>query len=334
MNSPRSIFDNATLRLTLWYMLILMTFSVVFSSVLFRMASEEFGRTLGPGRPGETRIFIDDDRIVTWRQQRIDESNARLISNLVLINLCVLLGGGALSYLLARRTLEPIEATMESQARFTSDAAHELRTPLAVMQTGTEVALRDHHATKKSHEAVLQSNLDEIHRLRLLTDRLLMLANEHEIELVPVAVDDAANEAMNRSIVIAQTKHISIDNRVGRHTALAHQESLTDTLTILIDNAIKYSPAKSIVTLTSEVRDRIVTITVKDEGIGIDPHDRDHIFERFYRADSSRSKRNIEGHGLGLSIAERLISRQHGKITVESTPGKGSEFCVHLPAAH
>ena len=331
--SSKRLFESATIRLTLWYMVILMTISLLFSVVLYRVASDEFGRALGPRRPGETRIFIDDDTVVTLRQQRIQDSNARLLSNLIVFNIVVLLGGGGASYLLAKRTLRPIRQALESQARFSSDAAHELRTPLAVIQTETEVALRDRKATKASYGKILQSNLDEVNRLRILTDRLLMLANNHDIPCIPVSLDDIASDAMNRSISAAQHKDITIDNQVGPVTAMANAESLVDVVAILIDNAIKYSPEKRTVTLTSEVRDKQVLLHVRDQGIGIAAHDLPHIFDRFYRADTSRSKMNVEGFGLGLSIARRSIELQHGELSVQSTIGNGSTFTIQLPKA-
>ncbi|MFZ1458961.1 MAG: HAMP domain-containing sensor histidine kinase [Candidatus Saccharimonadales bacterium] len=333
MSQHSTLFDKATLRLTAWYMVILMVISLLFSLILFYVASDEFGRALGPRRPGETMIFIQDDDVMTMRQQRINESSSRLFGNLAVFNIVVLLGGGALSYLLARRTLRPIQEAMELQARFSSDAAHELRTPLAVMQTETEVTLRDKKSSKESYSTTLQSNLDEVHRLRTLTDRLLLLANNHDMPLAAVQIEDVAVEAMNRSLVLAQAKKIIIDNQVGQALATANVDSLTDVLTILIDNAIKYSPAKSTIRLTSSIKDKTVLLDVIDEGVGISEADVPHVFDRFYRADLSRSKLNVEGHGLGLSIAKRLIEQQYGKIRVTSTPGNGSQFTIRLPKA-
>lgn len=333
MSAHRSLFDSATMRLTAWYVVILMVISLLFSVVLYHVASDEFNHALGPRRPGETSIFADDVTALNLRQQRIDDSNSRLTGNLVLFNLIVLAGGGVLSYVLARRTLSPIQDAMEAQARFSSDAAHELRTPLAVMQTETEVALRDTKSSKNSYGDALRSNLDEVHRLRTLTDRLLVLSSNHEIEIGDVQLDDVAGEAMNRSITLAQSKHIAIDNTVGRVAVRANADSLADIVTILIDNAIKYSPAKSTVTLTSSIQDKYAVVSVADEGMGIAEQDLPHIFGRFYRADTSRSKVNVEGHGLGLSIAKRLVELQHGEITVESTAGKGSTFSIRLPLA-
>lgn len=333
MSQHHTLFDSTTLRLTAWYMVIVMVISLLFSLILFHVASDEFGRALGPRRPGEAMIFIQDDSVIAMRQQRIDESNSRLVSNLAIFNIFVLLAGGGLSYLLARRTLRPIQEAMESQARFSSDAAHELRTPLAVMQTETEVELRDKKSTKLSHEAALRSNLDEVHRLRTLTERLLLLANNHDIALEPTQIEDVAVEVMNRSLTLAHAKKITIDNQVGQAMVTANTESLADALAILVDNAIKYSAEKTTVRLTSEVKDKSVLVQVIDQGIGIGQTDIPRIFDRFYRADTSRSKLNVEGHGLGLSIAQRLITQQHGTIEVASTPGAGTTFTVRLPKA-
>ena len=114
-------------------------------------------------------------------------------------------------------------------------------------------------------------------------------------------------------------------------SVLAEPESLTDVLTILIDNAIKYSPEKSTIVIESAVQDKTVELMVKDQGIGIREADKDHVFDRFYRADTSRSKLNVEGYGLGLSIAKRLIELQHGTVSVTSIVGKGSTFTIKLP---
>jgi two-component system sensor histidine kinase CiaH len=328
--TSQSLFDSATMRLTLWYMVILMTISVLFSVLLYRVASDEFDRALGP-RGGNMRIFINSDNVIATREQIIRDSNQRLFTNLLLFNALVLVAGGGASYLLARRTLVPVEEALEAQSRFSSDAAHELRTPLAVMRSEIEVGLRDTSATKTSQHRLLESNLDEVQRMQTLTERLLLLANNHSVELASVDIETVAVEAMNRSIPLAVSKNISIENNVASTNVIAELESLTDVLTILIDNAIKYSPEKSTIVIESNVQDKTVELRVKDQGIGIKQADKDHVFDRFYRADTSRSKLNVEGYGLGLSIAKRLIELQHGTVTVTSTVGKGSTFTIKLP---
>ena len=112
---------------------------------------------------------------------------------------------------------------------------------------------------------------------------------------------------------------------------MADPQSLTDVLTILIDNAIKYSPEKSLIIIESLEHENSVSIKIKDQGIGIKQTDISHLFDRFYRADASRSKLNVEGYGLGLSIAKRLVELQGGTIEVDSIVGTGSTFTVKLP---
>lgn len=326
------LFHSAVLRLTMWYMLIILVMSLLFSSIVFSLASQEIERAFGPRRPGEISIFINSDAASQLRQDRINDSNGRLVFNLVVLNIMTLGAGGICSYLLARRTLRPIEAVMDMQSRFSSDAAHELRTPLAIMRTETEVTLRDKNAGKLQLADTLRSNLDEIERLQTLTSRLLLLSEQQELELAPVAADEVASEAVTRLVPLAEAKSITIDNQVGPYRVMANYQALVDALVVLIDNAIKYSPNRSAITIDSQLRDGRLAIRVSDEGEGIAETDRDKVFDRFYRADKSRSRQNVEGHGLGLSIAKRLIESQRGTISLVDRPGKGSTFEVQIPA--
>lgn len=328
--NQRSLFDSATLRLTAWYMIILMFISLLFSVILYRVASDELSRAFGP-RGENMRIYVNNERVVDVRDQMIRESNERLVGNLVLFNVLVLVGGGGVSYVLARRTLLPIEDALEAQSRFSSDAAHELRTPLAVMQSEIEVGLRDTSATKAKYRGVLESTLDEVHRMRTLTDRLLLLARNDMIERTQVDTNDVAIDVLNRAIPLASSKDINIENNIGSHTVVADKDSLVDVLSILVENAVKYSSKKSTITLSSTPHQRSVDILVADKGIGISEADQAKIFDRFYRADISRSKQNVEGYGLGLSIASRLMELQHGTIFVKSQEGQGSTFTITLP---
>lgn len=326
----QSLFESTTLRLTLWYMAILMAISLLFSVLLYRVASDELNRALGP-RGGNMRIFINNDSVIDLREQMVRESNQRLITNLVLFNIIVLAGGGVLAYVLARRTLQPVEAALDAQSRFSSDAAHELRTPLAVMQSEIEVGLRDNKSTKAEYRNILMSALDEVARMKTLTERLLLLARHEALDITVVDTSEVAIEALNRMIPLAGQKHISIENLVGSHSVKADRDSFVDVVTILLENAIKYSGAQSKITMSSKSHQQKVFLTIKDEGVGIAEHDQARIFDRFYRADTSRSKQHVEGFGLGLSIARRLLENQQGSISVKSSEGKGSSFTISLP---
>lgn len=327
------LFHSALVRLTMWYMVIILVMSLLFSGIVFSLASREIERAFGPRRPGEVSIFINSDQVLQLRQERIDDSNGRLIVNLVVFNLMTLAVGGVCSYLLARRTLRPIENAIEMQSRFSSDAAHELRTPLAIMRSETEVTLRDKKVAKPELIETLKSNLDEIDRLQTLTNRLLLLSEQHELELTSLQIDEVATEAMTRAVPLASAKSIAIDNQVMPLKVMGNYDALVDTLGVLIDNAIKYSPEKSAITLTSRTEDGRVVIDVADEGEGIAQAEQVRVFDRFYRTDESRSRQHVEGHGLGLSIAKRLMEVQKGSIGVTSQLGKGSVFSIRIPSA-
>ncbi len=331
-----STFRSATFRLTAWYLLILTVISLLFSGIVYSLADREFEHVAGPPQRQLRMMSLAPNEIEelnNTRQTLADESRDRLLGGLVLFNMAVVSLGGVASYLMARRTLKPIEEMVEAQARFSSDAAHELKTPLTVMQSELEIALRNPKATKSTYEKMLNSSLDEVHRLKELTDRLLVLASKQDLEISSTDIEAVAIEAVNHIIPTAASKKISVDNSVGTITALANSDALIDTLVILLDNAIKYSPSKSHISLSAKQTSKRVILSVQDNGPGIDVRDQEYIFDRFYRADTSRTRGESEGHGIGLSIAKRLMELQNGSIRLAHTSTKGSRFEVSIPQA-
>lgn len=319
-----------TLRLALSYLAIIMVMSLTFSLILFRISSRQVER--GLERPPSPLFIIRPDLESIWtefRAERLESARQYLIRNTLLLNLGVLLAGGAFSYFLARRTLEPIEATVERERQFTADASHELRTPLSAMQTEIEVALRDSKLDIKDARALLKSNLEEVAKLKALSGGLLKLARNgsapilQAVHLLPVIT-----EATGQIKSAAKAKEMTIKTNVSEITVRAEPESLRELLVILLDNAVKYSPANSTIMITAKKVSQLAELTVKDQGIGIAADDLPHIFDRFFRADSARS---TGGYGLGLAIAKQLASHLDGTITAESTLGKGSVFTVKLP---
>ena len=328
-----NIFHSASLKLTAWYLTIIMVISLVFSVIVYSVSSAELGRSFPPRNQISQRLFLDPEAFEALREERAEEGRAHLIGNLLVINIAMLVLGGGASYLLARRTLSPIQEAMDAQGRFISDASHELRTPLTAMQTEIEVALRDKTLDKTALKNQLSSNLEEVHALRSLTDRLLQLSNGHDMSRSAVTLDEPAINALNRVLVLAQSKSISIENNIPPLTVHANTDSVSDVLAILLENAIKYSPKNTTIQLNAEEQGKYAAIKVVDQGIGIKASELPHIFDRFYRADLSRSKQHVEGHGLGLAIAKRIIEAHEGSITATSRPGKGTTFLVRLPLA-
>lgn len=325
-------FDAATFKLTAWYLAILMTVSIAFSAVIYQITASELDRPFPP-ESQRTRILSQADIIQEIREARAIESKRNVLFNLAIMNVVTLTVGAGASYLFARRTLRPIEKAMEAQTQFVSDASHELRTPLAVMRTENEVALRDKKPSLKSLQDTVHSNLEEIERLQLLTDRLLALSSEQELPLAAFSAGEIVHEAVLRHEHAAKQKGIHLQVEAADVHAVGHPETVSDIVSILIDNAIKYSPAKTEVTVMVQEQNNRVVITVSDQGTGIEPAELIHVFDRFYRADQSRSKQHVEGHGLGLALAKRLSDLNRAHIMAANHEPHGAVFTLDLEKA-
>jgi signal transduction histidine kinase len=335
-----TLFRSALLRLTVWYLLVIMFLSLFFSTVIYKVSTRELDRELQRTADiQQSEIFVPRgfDEFARIRGAQINESKERIIVYLLYFNLFILLCGGLVSFYFAKQTLQPIEEALESQHRFTADASHELRTPLTAMKTELEVALRDKKLTLEQSRALHQSNLEEIARLENLSNGLLQLAHTTDKPVVMTSLNLTAiiTTAVEKVMPLAKSKHMTISTQTKDAHVTGDESRLIELVTILLDNAIKYSPEKTIVTvaLKTKTRTKEALLMVADEGPGIEPHDIKHIFDRFYRADISRSAQNSAGYGLGLSIAKKIVEAHHGTISVTSEKGKGALFVVSLPLA-
>lgn len=347
--------DRRSLRLTLSYLAIIMVLCLGFSAIFYQATTgnldlslnssgqasskgtSDKGLSLQADGAGSSSVSLsgassDLTHLDAQLRQQVQAIREGLLRRLAVFNLGALLTGTVVSYLLARRTLQPIEAAMEAQARFSSDASHELRTPLTALRARSEVTLRNPRLTLAEAKHTIKGNIEQVQKLEQITDGLLQLGNEDHRRLArhPVSLEEVANEAMNTVVTQAQEKHIIITETAPHVKVQADRQSLVQATTILLDNAIKYSDKGSTIYLEGTTEGSYGLLYVRDEGRGIDSSDLPHIFERFYRADASRSR---QGHGLGLSIAQNLIERNNGRIGVESTVGKGSVFVIKLPLA-
>lgn len=324
-------FQSATLRLTAWYLAIIMAISLIFSMIIFQISRQELARDLQQPRGPRLESLINDPvAFENFREQRRDESIDALMTNIIILNIITLFAGGTASYFLARRTLAPIEVAMDEQSQFISDASHELRTPLAAIQIENDVALRKKKLSSADMRKLLESNVEEVQKLRALSDRLLQLSSQTPLEMHSVPLNDVTTQAINRVIPQAQAKNISIEDSVGQSQVVGNADSLTDMVVILLDNAIKYSQPNTQIVINATEEGKFARLAVIDEGKGIASADLDRIFDRFYRADESRSSTDVHGYGLGLSIAQRIASLHHTKINVKSNEGVGTTFFVKL----
>ncbi len=226
---------------------------------------------------------------------------------------------------------EQTEGALQAQRRFVADASHELRTPLTTIRGNLGLLARIPPIGADDRRAVLADMIEEAERMSRLINNLLTLARAdagRPTRAVPVPVAPLVADICRQ--VRSLAPHRAIACAAAGEVALADPDALRQILLILLDNAIRHTPAGTAIGVTTAARGATVALTVRDDGPGVPPEVRPLLFERFYRADSARTG---DGAGLGLPIARALVEAQGGTIAVESAPGQGSAFTVTLPAA-
>jgi heavy metal sensor kinase len=230
-----------------------------------------------------------------------------------------------------------LEEAFRRQRRFVADASHELRTPVAVIRSMTDLALIE-ELTPQEYKELLENINTETERLGRLISNLLALTRADEgrmlLELEHVRLDQLVGVVVTHAEVLAVEHNISLHVQASDPiTILGDEARLIQVIMNLLDNAIMYTDAGGQVMITVEKKDTTACLTLRDTGIGIAPEHIPHIFERFYRVDSARVRADGNSSGLGLAIVEWIIQAHNGTITVESQPGQGSTFFVTLPLA-
>lgn len=335
----KDIFSTALVRLTLLYVGVLAVVCLLFSGFIYTLASNEIDRTSRRQVVGFRnllgRFIVDEVESENLRNQEADEARARLRAKLTLGNLAVLGAGTVLSYLFAKRTLRPLEESVQAQERFTSDASHELRTPLSAMKTEIEVALRDPQLSAKEARELLESNLEEVNTLQVMTENLLSLARNKELgeqklvelsKVTKTAVKDFAPRIRKANMKISESYESGL-------RAVINKEALKQLIGILIDNSIKYAGKNAQLEIKLARSGACAHMTVSDNGVGIPKDQLENIFERFYKVDTSRTSSKTQGHGLGLSIAKQLVDALGGTISARAGATSGVEFLIELPLA-
>lgn len=232
--------------------------------------------------------------------------------------------------------IERLDKAFARQRRFVADASHELRTPVAAIRSMTDTVL-DQEATPQEYVAVLHDITSEAERLGHLISDLLVLARADEgqtlLEWKPLRLDLLLSDVLATVEALASERSITVEvGRLEPALVMGDEARLIQVILTLLDNARAYTNEGGKVELAVVIRDKHACLVVQDTGIGIAPEDQEHIFERFYRADSARA-RIASGTGLGLAIVEWVVRAHRGTITVESQVGQGSTFTVALPLA-
>jgi signal transduction histidine kinase len=230
--------------------------------------------------------------------------------------------------------LDRLQKVFEGQRRFVDHAAHEMQTPLTVLQGNVEVALQKARTAQEYREALL-NNWEEVQRLVSLTRSLLTLARlsgDHSpVQLAPLALEPLLRELVDELMVLAEDYKIQLTLHADPVPSIQGDARwLKQAVINLLHNALRYTEPGGRVTVTLGVQGSHTFIAIEDTGHGIEPDQLPHLFERFYRTDRARA-RDSGGTGLGLPIVKEIIEAHGGRITVESKVGTGSVFTLWLP---
>lgn len=330
------MFESAVLKLTAWYVGVLMLVSLAFSLPVFIITSDRLGRSaaqqmqiLRDNQLGRGSVLYLEE-LDLQREAQLELDRQQLLNNLIVENLLILVIGSIASYLFARRTLRPIEEAHSAQSKFTANASHQLRTPLATMQAEIDVALRDKKLSAAEARQVLNSNLEEIGRLRALSDQLLKLTRttdargEKVFDLTGVIRRFVATNKKRYNLVLT--------GDVKRKACVVGDAVLIEeVIKILCENAYQYSEGKE-VAVSYGVNRGSVKVSVQDQGPGMTQAEQARVFDRFYRGKES-ARVNPSGHGLGLALAQDIVARHDGNLSLKSKPGQGATFTVCLSLA-
>ena len=329
-------------RLTLSYLAVIMTLSLIFTGIIYLLSTASLNRPLLPSEEENSSASVEAPEFGehsfenTFRkrlERRDNTTRMTIIYSLVGFNLGIFVIGIFVSRNLAKLTLAPIERAMMKQTQFIFDASHELKTPLTAMLVRNEVALRKKSLPEEKAREVIEKNIEEILKMKELTASMLDVARENgePEKLTEIDVPEFLADLQEKLAPIARGRGVKIETEMnlGKNLrASAAKNTLEQIMTIFADNAMKYSGEK-IIYLRAGRRGKNVAFSVKDNGVGVKKEDQKRIFERFYQVDAARTRTEDKtSHGLGLAIAKNLAERQGYKIVLRSSEGRGAEFEV------
>jgi len=263
----------------------------------------------------------------------------KILTNLIYTFAAVALVMLAALYLTSRyfanRSIAPIREAFDKQKRFIADASHELKTPLAVISTNADVLLANSDETIGAQAKWLHHIKAETERMKSLTNDLLYLAKMDDARTdlirVPFNVSEAVESVLLTMEAVIYERNLSLAYEIEPGLfAVGNSEQIQQVVLILLDNAVKYANPQGSIRLSLKRQHHHLQLSVSNTGPGIPPEHLDKIFDRFYRADASRSRKQ-GGYGLGLAIAKAIVEQHKGKIQVRSAEGEETTFTVQLP---
>ncbi|HUD06005.1 MAG TPA: HAMP domain-containing sensor histidine kinase [Candidatus Saccharimonadales bacterium] len=334
-----SIFRSARLKLTGFYLIVILVFSLSLTIGVRGLAQLELDHTSLAQHGAVKRLFLhmysvppDPGSTFSHFESNQDAAISHTLNyDVVLINVVALVIGGIISYWFAGRTLRPIENAHEMQSRFAADASHELRTPLASLRVENEVFLKQNKFSEKDARGLIESNLEEVQRLEELSSHLLSLSQYEAIAIKLSALDaqTIVTASVEQNQKLADKKGIEFVTNIHPSKVRGNFDSLVHLLNIVIDNAIKYSPHKTKIFIDGLKIKNQYHISVRDQGPGISESDLPYIFDRLYRGDKSRTGQT-SGYGLGLALGNQIAQINRATIVARNYPEGGAQFVVSL----
>ncbi|QLG37839.1 HAMP domain-containing histidine kinase [Paenibacillus sp. E222] len=292
----------------------------------FTLNGTDWAYVIDPSSTGHMIVFID----VTAQQGIL----TNLIYTFAVVGLIMLIVIYFLSRYFANRSITPVKEAFEKQKQFIADASHELKTPLAIINTNTDVLLANREDTIENQAKWLHYIKSETERMSGLTNDLLYLTQIDDSRSSMIHTKFNMSDAVETIILTMEAvifeKNISLDYSIEPQLMVhGNSEQIKQVILILLDNAVKYSRAKGSVNVSLKKQNNDVLLAVSNTGEGIAPENLDRIFDRFYRTDASRARKN-GGHGLGLAIARSIVEQHKGEIYARSVVGEGATFYVRL----
>lgn len=329
--SRTDAFSRARVRLTVFYILVLMVVVSLLSVAVYALA-------VGARRePAHARLeLLEIPRRAELHEDPLDDYAQDVLRALLLGDVLALAAAAALGYLLAGSTLRPIRDAVAAQERFFAQAAHDLRTPLAVMRTEAEVALARRDLSADEAGGVMRSQVEEISRLSLLVDGLLQISRPSPLgrpggEALPVA--RLVESVVERLSGLAQRGGVRLVlAAAATGTVRGERADLERAISNVVDNAIKYTPAGGAVEVKVARVGHRVQVVISDTGIGIGEEDLPRVGEPFFRTDAAAAVHEA-GTGLGLAIVDRIVRGHRGALRVASRSGVGTSVTLEFPAA-
>ena len=325
-NIKNNNFLYARLRLTVLYTILTMTIVVLFSLALFISLDRS------------SRGILDDDRqsnLITIQNHKFRSSIENIENTIIYVDFLLLFLVLGLGYIIAGKVLNPIKKNMETQKRFLADASHDLRTPLAIMKSESQVLFQSNSENIDEYKQVMKSNIEEINKMTNLVEDLLLIARNESTKSETILNEDVNLQKLIEKLISrmkpeSDKKNIMINVKGTITSSIkGNINNVERAIQNILQNAINYTSKDGEIMVYLNEEKHSCSIDISDTGVGIKESDLPYIFDRFYKAEHSRN--DASGSGLGLPIAKQIIEQHGGTIKIASKLTSGTEVIITIP---